>query len=173
MALSWHSSVLRVLIFISLLAESCLRAARFSSLNTAVIRKTSWQLSHLSDFPLILNTGWILLVPDAQEGSIPSSQLLPIVYAVICQLLQEGEKAINMAEGYYAYTISVAGKVQSLFQFSFDSFQRIPPKCSNILSRLCSKGAGWTVKNQSATVLAVCNGSCCKEEREQRTVPFC
>lgn len=38
------------LIFIPLLAESCLRAARFSSLNTTAIRKTSWQLSHLSDF---------------------------------------------------------------------------------------------------------------------------
>jgi len=28
-------------------------------------------------------------------------------------------------------------------------------------------------QNQSATVLPVCNGSCCKEERDQGTVPFC
>lgn len=81
-------------------------------------------------------------MPDVQEGSIPSSQLLPVVYAVIYQLLREREEAVNMAEGCYAYTISVAGRVQSLFQFSLDSFQRIPPKCSNILSGLCSKDAG-------------------------------
>lgn len=81
-------------------------------------------------------------MPGAQEGSIPSSQLLPVVYAVIYQLLRKREEAINKAEGCYAYTISVAGKVQSQFQFPLDSFQRIHPKCSNILSGLCSKGAG-------------------------------
>lgn len=83
------------------------------------------------------------------------------------------EEAINMAEGCYVYTISVAGTVQSLFRSSLDSFQKIPPKCSNILSGLRSKDAGWTVKTQSATTLPVCCSSCCKEEREQFTVPFC
>lgn len=135
--------------------------------------ETCWQLSHLSDIPLILRAGWILGMPGAQKGSVPSSQLLPGDYAVISQLLQESEWVTNMAEGCCVSAVSVAGNIQSLFQFSLDSLQRMPAKCCNVSSGLCSKDAGWTAKAQSAAVLPVRTSSCCKEEMEEHTAPFC
>lgn len=138
-AVSWHSSALRILFFISLLAESRLRAPHFCSLNIAIIWKSPWQLSHLSDFPFIFHTGWILLVLGAQGHSIPFSHLLPVVSAILSQVLWERREANKYGRGLlwrYNFCCWQSSKSISVFTWSFPKIQKVLLSCQSCAPRI-------------------------------------
>lgn len=157
-------------IFHTTFGRSVLRAARFSSLNTAIIWKSSWQLSHLSNFPLIFQGGWILLVPAAQEHSIPSSHLPSVVPAVISQLLRERREANKYGRGLlWIYSFCCW---QSSVCFSFHLiFPKNPSKRFYYLVRAMFQGYWMNCQNPKCSRPSWMQQQLCKAEWEQCPVP--
>lgn len=156
--MSWHSSALRILFFISLLAESRLRAAHFSSLNITIIWKSSWKLSHLSDFPLIFHQGespLCLLHRNIQFLSLIYFQWFLQFSLKGCER-GEANKYGRGSLWIYNFCCWQSSKSVSVLTWSF---QRISWKGSIILSELCSTDTGWTMKTQSTPDLPKCNSS--------------